>query len=227
VQVTDSASQSASKQFCVPSFYPTPQITGFTPASVTLDGAQHTVTVNGQNFRSNAALQMPTFSTVPSTYLSSSALSFVVYPNQSGGAWSPFPPTGSQSQYPVASLSVRVLQPYAIPSNVDVPFTVYNPAPVVTSVTGVGLSGSGPCKVNQSCQLVINGSGFTFDTAYLIKETNATLGYQAHGSTPIPWNTVSTDFFSVSAAGQYTVRVTNTSTSVGTATVEAKFTVTN
>jgi hypothetical protein len=104
---------------------------------------------------------------------------------------------------------------------------VYNPAPVVASVTGVGLSGSGPCKVNQSCQLVINGIGFMFDTAYLIKETNATLGYQSHGSTPTPWTTVTTDFFSVAAAGQYTVRVTNTNTSGGSTSVEAIFSVTN
>lgn len=227
VKVTDSAGQSASKNFCIPSFYPTPQITGFTPSSVTLDGAQHTVTVNGQNFRSNANLELPTFTTVPSTYGSSNTLSFVVYPNQSGGAWSPFPPTGSQSQYPVGQISARVLQPYSIPSNADVYFIVYNPAPVVSSVSGVGLSGTGPCKVNQSCKLLINGSGFTFDTAYLITQTNASLGIQNHSSTPVPWSTVTTDYFSVSSAGQYTVRVTNTNTSGGSASVEATFTVTN
>ena len=109
----------------------------------------------------------------------------------------------------------------------DVSFTVYNPAPVVTTVSGIGLSGSGPCKVNQSCQLVINGSGFTYDTAILIKERNASVGYQAHSATAVPWASVTTDFFSVPTAGQYTVRVTNTNTIGGSTSVEATFTVTN
>lgn len=151
-QVTDSSGQSASKNFCVPSFYARPQITGLTPASVTLDGTQHTVTINGQNFRSNAMLQVPTFSTVPSTYLSSSTFSFGVYPSQTS-FWSPFPPAGSQIGYPSASISVRVLQLYAMPSNVDVPFSVYNPTPVVTSVTGIGLSGTVRAKSTEAVSL--------------------------------------------------------------------------
>jgi hypothetical protein len=122
---------------------------------------------------------------------------------------------------------MRVLQPYSKPSNADVALNVYNAVPVVTSVQAVALNTSNPCRVNASCQLAITGSGFGWDTNYLIKETNASLGWQTHSSTTLPWTTVSTDVFSVTTAGQYTVRVTNTSTSGGTGYVEAKFAVTN
>jgi hypothetical protein len=64
---------------------------------------------------------------------------------------------------------------------------------------------------------VINGSGFVWDTAYLIKETNANVDYLTHPSTSLPWSTVSTGFFSVSSAGHYTVRVTSNNTSNGLA----------
>jgi hypothetical protein len=222
VQVKDSAGQAVSKNFCVPSFYAQPQVTSFTPASITLDGAQHTITLNGSNFRSNAAVQY-NYTSLPTTYVSANALSITLYPATTSG-WYSFTPGGGG--FPPATLPMRVLQPYSKPSS-NTSLTVYNPVPVVTSVQAVALNTSNPCKVNASCQLIINGSGFGWDTDYLIKETNADLSYLTHPSTALPWTTVSTSVFSVTSAGQYTVHITNTNTSGGTTAVEAKFTVSN
>jgi hypothetical protein len=224
VQVKDSTGQAVTKNFCVPAFYPQPQITGASPASVILDGAQHTITVNGSNFRSNATLSLYN-TAVPMTYGSSGAVSFGVYPGMD--AWSPNPPGGSQVQFSAGSNPLKIGQPYSLVSNQDKVFTVYNPAPAVTSVSAVVYNTSNPCHAGANCQLVISGTGFMSDTDYLIKETSADVGAPTHPSTTVPWSAVSTGAFPVSSAGQYTLRVTNTNTSSGTAFVEVKFTVTN
>ena len=66
VRVTDSAGQAASKQLCLPAYYPTPQIAGISPSSVTADEQSHTLMITGSNFRSiseiyNAGTGNPNF----------------------------------------------------------------------------------------------------------------------------------------------------------------------
>jgi hypothetical protein len=78
VKVTDSAGQSTNKQFCLPAYYPTPQITSLNPSSVTADGQSHTVTVNGSNFRSSAHIYNA--GNGAPNFVNSNALSFTLTP---------------------------------------------------------------------------------------------------------------------------------------------------
>ncbi len=78
VQVTDAAGRSTYKQFCLPAYYPTPQISNLNPVSVTVDGQSHTVTLNGSNFRNND--QLYNTGNGFANFVSSSALSFTLTP---------------------------------------------------------------------------------------------------------------------------------------------------
>src|SRR5262249_23179691 len=77
VLVTDSAGQISSKQFCLPAYYPPPVVSGFNPATITVDGQSKTMTVNGSNFRSGASLAGNGIQFVP-TFVNSTALSFTL-----------------------------------------------------------------------------------------------------------------------------------------------------
>ena len=57
----DSVGQSVNKQFCLPAYYPTPQVLSVTP-TIPADGQAHTVTITGSNFRNNAAVYIQDFS---------------------------------------------------------------------------------------------------------------------------------------------------------------------
>jgi uncharacterized protein (TIGR03437 family) len=78
VQVTDSASQRTNKQFCLPAYYPTPQIASLNPPSVSADGQTHTVTLNGSNFRNNDEIYNA--GNGFANFISASALSFTLSP---------------------------------------------------------------------------------------------------------------------------------------------------
>jgi uncharacterized protein YjdB len=219
VQVKDSAGQSSIRQLCLPSYFPTPQITGLSPASVIVDGQAHVITVNGTNFRNNAFLDLASGS-VPTTFVGSTALSFSLTPAL-GGAFSPGSGVIGEGIFPV-----QVLEPYAMTST-QINFTVFDPPPTVVSVTAVLNNSTNPCTTNLNCQLVIQGGGLVFTTGYQIVETNTTLIRAANPSTPIPWNTVTTSTFSVSVPGTYTLIVTNPNQPPGggSASVSAHFTV--
>jgi len=216
-QVKDAAGQSSVREFCLPSYFPTPQITSLSPASVIVDGQVHGITVNGTNFRSNAFLDLA-FGTIPTTFGSSTALSFTLTPAL-GGAFSP----GGNGVIGEGSFPVEVLEPYAMTSG-QVNLTVFDPPPTVTSVTAVLNNSTSPCTANLSCQLVVQGGGLVFVTGYQIAETNTTLIRAANPSTPIPWNTVTTSAFSIAAPGTYTVIITNPNQpGGGSASVTAHF----
>ena len=221
VQVTDSGGQSSAKQFCIPSYYPTPQITSLSPSSVIVDGQQHAITINGTNFRSSAYVFVSGGGQVPTGFVSGSALTFTLSPTLnaafSTGAGGPLLGEGSSTLW--------IVQPDSYTSN-HVTFSVFDPVPTVSSVNAVLNNSSQPCTANTSCQLVINGAGLVFATTYTIVETNTALIRAANPNAPIPWNTVTTSAFSVSPPGTYTVKVTNpnqpgggSASAVGTFTV--------
>lgn len=207
VQVTDAAGQSAVRQLCLPAFYATPQITSLSPPSMTINGQQQTITINGTGFRNDAYVYNAANVT---TYVSSTALEITLAPTN---------PIVTDT-----TLQFWVVQPYSQISN-KVNFTIYDPAPTVSGVTAVLNNSTQPCTANSNCQLVVTGGGLVYDTSYVIAETGQALSAASYPSTPIPWNTVTTSAFSL-PAGTYTLEVTNPNqTSGGSATAVATFTV--
>lgn len=218
MQVKDAAGQSSVRELCLPSYFPTPQITSMSPASVIVDGQTHVITVNGTNFRTNSFLAIGG-ATIPTTFVSSTALTFTLSPAL-GGAFSPGAGVIGEGVFFFQSQ-----EPYSMVSN-QASFTVFDPPPTVTSVTAVLNNSNNPCTANLSCQLVVQGGGLVFVTGYQIAETNTTLVRAANPSTPIPWNTVTTSAFSVTTPGTYTVVITNPNqVGGGSASVTAHFTV--
>jgi Big-like domain-containing protein/putative Ig domain-containing protein len=218
VLVTDVLGQSSVHQICLPSFFPDPQITGLTPASVIVDGQVHTITVNGQNFRNNAFVTI--VGATGTTFVNSTALSFTLTPSSFGAFGLAGGGVISEGGTPLA-----VLESYTNISNSG-NLVVFDPPPTITSVSAVTNNTTSPCTTRISCQLVIQGSGLVFVTTYKITETNTTLLRDINPSTPIPWNTVTTSAFNISTPGTYTVTVTNPNQPAGgSATATAHFTV--
>jgi len=219
--VTDSAGQKNSKQFCLPAYYPTPQVTGFTPSSIVVDGQPHVITVNGANFRNGAYILGNGTGTLPTTFVSGSALTFSLVPSTSAPFSVPGGPLFGEGARPL-----WVVEPYSFVSNQDQSFTIYDPVPTISGVQAVIANSSQPCEQNEYCDLVINGSGFVYGTTYTIVQTGTSLSAAITPSTPVPWNTITTFAFSVPATGTYTLQVTNSNQpGGGSATTTVQFTV--
>jgi hypothetical protein len=119
-----------------------------------------------------------------------------------------------------------IVQPDSNYSNRNYGFTIADPPPTVTSVSAVLNNSTSACTANLNCQLVVTGTGFVFDTQYQISNPSTALQVATSPSTNLPWASVTTTAFSVSAAGTYTLIVTNPNQAGGgSATVQAQFTV--
>ncbi len=207
VLVTDAAGQSSSKQLCLVSYYPRPQVSSDTPSSVTIDGASHTFTLNGANFRSTSYIVTNGGGTLPSTYVGPNALSFTLYV----GSFYPLcaNPNGTDC-FDAQTLPQWVIEPYSNISTTSVGLPIYNPPPTLSSVAAVLDNTNQPCTANQLCQLVVTGSGFSFtgDTSMLIVEANESVTIATYPSGPPPWGQIITGAFSL-PSGTYTLQVTN------------------
>ena len=128
VTVKDSSGQSASTQpLCLVSYYPQPQVTSVNPSSLTIDGAQHVVTVTGSNFRSDAIVQIGGGGTspVPTTYISPTTLSFTMYPSSLNGGGFTLTP-GATTVFTAGQEQVDVFQSYSTMSS-KVGWTIASP----------------------------------------------------------------------------------------------------
>lgn len=218
VQVIDAASLRQSKQFCLPAYYPTPVVSGFSPSSVVVDGLAKTISINGSNFRNGAYIDGNGFLPFASSFGSSSALSFGLTPSATAAYTVP---GGSLLE---GARTFWVIQPYSYPSNQNEALNIYDPTPTITSVQAVLNNSSQPCTSNLNCQLVITGTGFVSSTEYQVGAN--TLGPCISPSTPMPWNTVTTCAFSLPSVGTYTVTVTNgNQLSGGTASATSSVTI--
>jgi hypothetical protein len=139
---------------------------------------------------------------------------------------------GSEASFTVASqrelnegtYPLRIVQPYTNGSNTDQTLTIYDPVPVISSVNAVLNNSTQPCKVNQNCQLVVNGSGLMYGATYRIVQTGTNLVAATTPSTPVPWNTITPSAFSVFSSGTYTLRITNSNQAGGgMASAQAQF----
>ncbi|HEY2295160.1 MAG TPA: Ig domain-containing protein, partial [Thermoanaerobaculia bacterium] len=223
VIVTDAAGQSSAKQLCLVSYYPRPQVSSDSPPSITIDGQNHTITLNGGNFRSTSYIVTNGGATLPTTYIGPNALSFTLYPNYPGPLCAN--QNGTTCFDAGSPLAQSVIEPYSNISLSSVNLAIYNPPPTLTSVAAVLNNTNQPCTANQLCQLVVTGGGFSFhgDTNFLIAETNTIVTAVSYPSGPPPWTQIITSAFSL-PSGTYTLQVTNTHQAGGTdVTVSATF----
>ncbi len=208
VLVTDAAGQSNSKQLCLVSYYPRPQVSSDSPASVTIDGGSHTVTLNGANFRSTSYI-VTNFGNWPATYIGPTAISFTLYSVAPGPLCVN---ANGTSCLDAQTLQQSVIEPYSDISLTSIGFPIYNSPPTLSSVAAVLDNTNQPCTANQLCQLVVTGSGLSYgsDTLMLIVEANESLTAATYPSSgPPPWTQLITGAFSL-PSGTYTLQVTNT-----------------
>ncbi len=222
VRVTDGAGNSDTRQFCLPAYYSTPLVTSINPKVLTVDGANHTVTLSGTNFRSDAIIYLMGFP-LPTNFVDNTHLAFTLTPSI-GGA---FGIGSGGAVLNEGTYNFHVGENYANVSNQDQTVSIYDPVPAIsTAVAIINNSTSEPCRPNVSCQLMINGSGFVFRTRYTIVETGTDLISAATPGTPIPWGAVTTSSFSAPVPGTYTLIVTNPNQpGGGSATATVRFTV--
>lgn len=202
VQVTDSLGQSSNAQYCLTEYYPAPVITGIAPQSVVVNGQSTTMTVNGTNFRPGAYLSGPALMQFPGTFVNGGALSFTMTPSTTAA----YSVSGGSGLIEGKSYQLMVEQPYSTFSNEDQSFTIYDPAPTISSVQAVLNGTTQPCTGNLNCQLIVTGSGFVTSSSYQLG--SATVGICSNPPTPIPWSTITTCPFSL-PSGSYTVTAIN------------------
>ena len=136
-----------------------PVITSITPQSVTIGTGDFTLTVNGQNFDGRTRLLYSQAGSTPAspvfpTSVTSTMLTFRIL-QTSSGFFTAFPAPGAYD--------IQVFKPvsnfYDGQRSGTSTFTVFNPAPVITSITGI-------CRANLNCtpsngfDVRINGNGF-------------------------------------------------------------------
>ena len=112
IKVTDPAGQTATGNFCLPAYYPTPQTNGVSPTNVSFTGPPQTMTVTGTNFRSNAIVTINGRGYVDTTFINSTTLTFVVAPGY------------SNSEYTPGSFTLYVVEPYTNMDSGTATFTV-------------------------------------------------------------------------------------------------------
>jgi hypothetical protein len=128
VVVADAIGQSDALPFCMPVYYPQPQIQTISPPYVVPTGLPVTVTVQGQNFQPGSQVQLVNIPQ-PTTFISSTALQFTL--NSSKGPVFELP-SGSQLSSG-SNYTVRVLSPYTFASNIA-KFAISLPPPAIKSV---------------------------------------------------------------------------------------------
>jgi hypothetical protein len=213
VQVTDANHQASSAAFCLVSYYPTPTLTSITPPDVTSDGATHTFSVIGTGFR-NDTVVLPTINYPLLMDNHVIAYFYLTVPSSTNATFSTYPslvapvalsPDGSRPQG-AADYALSFNQVYSDQSN-TLPFSIYDPPPVITSIVPFATgTNNQPCHAGQSCQLIINGTGFSYETAITLPGTN--IARFDHPNVNVPWTQLTTSAFGTSAT-TYTLTLTN------------------
>ncbi len=216
VEVTDSGGSTATQNLCLNEFYPTPQITSLSPASRVIDGNPFTLTVTGTNFLSSSQIVFA-YVPIPTNYVSSTTLTANFVSSPYG-----FDPGLGGAGLGAGTYAVKIQNPggdQSAPAN----FTIYNPPPVITSVSSVGPAGA-PCITNEACSVVLTGSGFLSSSTVVVNGTALSLS-SSNTATP-PFSQATYGAFTLTSPGTYTVTVTNTDQpGGGSATATATFTV--
>lgn len=202
-----------------------PKITAISPQAVVVGSGDFTLTVTGQNFDSSAKLLWDYSGNTPSTVVqlptvvSSTTMSIQI--NQTSDGFFPF--------LVPSALALQVIKPGdtnffdGLRSNI-LDFAVFNPIPVVTSV-------SGHCRANLNCvpsngyDVRVNGSGFINNIvkdAVYISSTYAEINGKSTSISPIGQGPVFTQMqlwvngALIPTPGAYSLQVCNAGTTQGT-----------
>src|ERR1019366_8026391 len=125
--------------FCMPAYYPQPQITSTFPAYIVPDGSSKTITIEGTGFQSASQIQI-NFVGQTTTFIPDSQLQFSFQPATSY----PFQSSTGAGYSASSSYAIRVLAPYTFASPAA-NFAINLPPPVITSVQAVLNNTSVPC----------------------------------------------------------------------------------
>jgi hypothetical protein len=204
VQATDAAGQVDVRQFCLPIYFPTPQIDSITPSVITPDGTTKTVTVEGRGFQAKSQLQFWN-APEPSTFVSPSTVQFSLPPSKWYALSTPDGASGLDAGTPI-EISFRT--PYTMPSNKSA-FSIVLPPPGLSGVVPHLYNSARPCVPNMNCGLDLTGSGMFKQTTYKVLGNSQYIDYLNVPSQFAPWSQVTTSSFSVPAPGTYTIQVTN------------------
>jgi len=226
VKVTDAVNQSAVQQFCMGTYLPAPVVSSITPGVVTADGASHTITVAGSNFTPTSEVFVGSGSKVTALFVDSGHLTIKLVPT-SKGLFAINQPSSSQVTFLDSAVPTWVVQPVANAGNMNESFTIADPVPTVTSISAVLDNTSSPCAPGLYCQLIIDGTGFVFDSQIQIVKS-ASLALATLPGTIPPWNSVSSTPFKISGPGWYDVTITNPNQAGGgIASTQMHFTLSN
>ena len=218
VQVTDAAGQSDVEQFCMPAYFPQPQIQAVSPANALPTGSPVTITVQGQSFQASSQIFLD-YAAQPTTFVSPTVVQFTMLPSQysvlqtqSGTGFGPY------SNYPL-----RVQAPYTTPSNF-VNFAISLPPLTISGVQASVYNTVRPCYTGAVCVLNVSGTGFTAYTN--VQVVGGPQGYsRTTTSASAPWTQMTILSFIPPSAGTYTLQLSNPNQPDGsTASASATFT---
>ena len=186
-------------------------ISSISPSSVTVGDGSFTLTINGQNFDQLSVIHCNGSPYLWNTYVNNSTLSVNISQSSSG-----------YGLCGLGQLSINVAQlqsngSYAYPSN-SVTLSVYNPIPVINSISGTCAAGLN-CTPANGYDVRVNGSGFVGTGAGNSKlYVNGTqLGLNLIGSGPVYTQLqLMINGSLIPTAGTYTVQICNDETTSGT-----------
>jgi hypothetical protein len=198
----------------------TPSISSISPTNVTVGDGSFTLTINGQNFVQFSVIHCNGSPYFWNTYVNTSTLSVNISQGASG-----YVLCG------LGQLSINVAQlqsngSYVYPSN-SVAFSIYNPAPVINSISGTCQAGLN-CTPANGYDVRINGSGFvgTGSGSSKLYFNGTEIGLGLIGGGPVSNQLqLMVNGSMIPTAGTYTVQVCNSETTSGTACSSGSLTV--
>ena len=211
-KVTDSAGQSATREYCLVSYYPAPTITNVSPSSIVFDGQEHVIDITGTGFHESTKLQTVNggyMIMLEDEFVSPTTIRFRLYPH-------PFAAVGAARDglgMDPTTVYLRAIRDYSDWGPADHTFAIYAPPPTITSVYAIATGTDAPCAAGLNCHLEIRGTGFYTRTGMKLGEQALLRSSQSAANTP--WTYLKTDSRSY-PAGTYTLTITNPDQPSGT-----------
>lgn len=190
----------------------TPSISSISPSSATVGDGNFTLTVHGQNFDQFSVIHCNGSPKAWNTYVNNTTLSANVSQSSSGYGL----PLCGLGQLSISVAQLQNNGSYANPSN-SVTFSVYNPAPVINSISGTCRAGYN-CTPANGYDVRINGSGFvgTWNGSKVYFNGGSEASPSFAGFPVTTQIQLSINGSLIPTPGTYTIKVCNPSTASGT-----------
>ncbi|MGR3179030.1 MAG: Ig-like domain-containing protein [Candidatus Anammoxibacter sp.] len=215
-----------------------PVITSITPQMVTIGDGAFTFTVTGSNFEQLAKIVRGDAGQDPSTFTASVTPVFInsstlqVNIDQTSNGFS-FPFT-SPGTFEILVVNVTGPNLQGERSN-TVPFTIFNPIPKISSISGTCSAGSN-CGISNGFDVKINGSGFVRNSAFINGQFFSSSTLELNGQQLSPDTLGQGPVYSqmqlgvngtlIPTPGSYEIKICNAGTTDGTSCTTATLTVT-